>query len=267
MNSGGTQTVNLDNTLWLASFVTEATVVGLLTYRRVWRTLPVFFVYCTWLVLVDAIAYPVLRFFPAHYFTVYLATTVVYSALELGVLVELTWSVLRPVGALLPRKTLLVVIAIVLALGTAIWPFAVIPGFGNFPPQWHLLMRFEQTTSILRIVFCLLLAGCSQLLSIGWRDRELQIASGLGFYSLVGIGVAMLHTHLTTQSQYRYLNQVEVAGYLCSLMYWAFSFAAKEAERREFTPQMQSFLLALAGTARTTRVNFADSPPRKPRGR
>jgi hypothetical protein len=50
-------------------------------------------------------------------------------------------------------------------------------------------------------------------------------------------------------------------------MYWAFSFAAKEAERREFTPQMQSFLLALAGTARTARVTFVDSPPRKPKGR
>ena len=259
--------MNLDNTLWLASFLTEATVVGLLIYRRVWKTFPVFCLYCVWLVFVDAAAYAVQRFFPASYFAFYFVTTIVYFALELGVLVELTWSVLRPLGALLPRKTLLVVIALILALGVAIWPFAVIPGFGNFPPQWHLLMRLEQTTSILRVVFFLVIAGCSQLLSIGWRDRELQIASGLGFYSLVGIGVAMLHTHLTTESQYRYLSQVEVAGYLCSLMYWAFSFAAKEAERREFTPQMQSFLLALAGTARTTRVNFVDPPSRKPRGR
>jgi len=259
--------VNLDNTLWLASFLTEATVVGLLIYRRVPKTFPVFFLYCTWLALVDAVAYPVMRFAPARYFTFFLATTILYSALELGVLVELTWSVLRPLRHLLPRVALLVVAALVLVLGIVIWPFAVIPGFGNYPPQWHLLMHLEQTTSILRVVFFLVLAGCSQLLSIGWRDRELQIASGLGFYSLVGLGVAMLHTHMTTGTQLRFLNQVEVAGYLCSLMYWAFSFAAKEAERREFTPQMQSFLLALAGTARTARVTFVDSPPRKPKGR
>jgi hypothetical protein len=259
--------VNLDNTLWLASFLTEATVVGFLIYRRVWKTFPVFCLYCVWLVFVDAAAYAVQRLFPASYFSFYLATTIVYSALELGVLVELTWSVLRPLGALLPRGALLVVAGFILGIGIAIWPFAVIPGFGYFPPQWHFLMRLEQTTSILRVVFFLVLAGCSQLLSIGWRDRELQIASGLGFYSLVGLGVAMLHTHMTTGSQLRFLNQVEVAGYLCSLMYWVFSFAAKEAERREFTPQMQSFLLALAGTARTTRVNFVDPPSRKPRGR
>ena len=259
--------MNLDNTLWLASFLTEATVVGFLIYRRVWKTFPVFCLYCIWLVLVDAAAYGVQRSFPARYFNFYLVTTIVYFALELGVLVELTWSVLRPLRALLPRGALLVVAGLVLGLGIAIWPFAVIPGFGNYPPQWHLLMHIEQTTSILRVVFFLVLAGCSQLLSIGWRDRELQIASGLGFYSLVGLAVAMLHTHMTMGSQLRFLNQVEVAGYLCSLMYWTFSFAARESERREFTPQMQSFLLALAGTARTARVNFVDTPPRKPRGR
>jgi hypothetical protein len=259
--------VNLDNTLWLASFLTEATVVGLVIYRCVWKTFPVFSLYCTWLVIVDAVAYTVLRFHPASYFTFYLVTTIVYSALEVGVLVELTWAVLRPLRALLPRGALVVVAGVVLTLGIAIWPFAVIPGFGNYPPKWHLLMHIEQTASILRVVFFLVLAGCSQLLSIGWRDRELQIASGLGFYSLVGLAVAMLHTHLTQESQYRHLNQVEVAGYLCSLMYWSFSFAAREAERREFTPQMQSFLLALAGTARTARVSFMDSQPRKPRGR
>jgi hypothetical protein len=256
-------TVSLDNTLWFASFVAEATVVGLLLYRRLWRTLPVFCVYCIWLGLVDAVAFPVLRFFPASYFKVYLAATVVYSALEIGVLVELAWSVLRPFRASLPRGALVVVAGLVVALGAAIWPFANIPGFGHWPPQWHLLMRLEQTTSILRILFFLAIAGCSQLLSIGWRDRELQIATGLGFYSIVGMAVAMLHTHLTVWPQYAHLNQVELAGYLCSLLYWVFSFAHKEAERREFTPQMQSLMLAVAGAARTTRIALTDSASAK----
>jgi hypothetical protein len=42
------------------------------------------------------------------------------------------------------------------------------------------------------------------------------------------------------------------------------SFAQKEAERREFTPQMRSFLLAAAGAARTTRVAMTDSRDDKP---
>jgi hypothetical protein len=50
-----------------------------------------------------------------------------------------------------------------------------------------------------------------------------------------------------------------MAAYSCSLLYWAVCFAQQEAERREFTPQMQSLLLAVAGTARTTRIALADS--------
>jgi len=251
--------MSLDNTLWLVGIVTEVAVVGLLVYRRVWRTFPVFCVYCAWDLFVNAVGFFVQRFFPASYLTVYLADIVIDSALEFGVLVELAWSVLRPFRASLPRKSLVFVSGSILALSAAIWPFAAIPGFGNLPLQWHLLMHLEQTAAILRILLFLALAGCSQLLSIGWRDRELQVATGLGFYSLISLAVAMLHAHLTTGSQYALLNQVEVGGYLCSLMYWVFSFSQKEAERREFSPQMQGFLRAMAGTARATRVAMTDS--------
>jgi hypothetical protein len=152
-----------------------------------------------------------------------------------------------------------------LALGAAVWPFAGIPGFNELPSEWHLLMRLQQTTSILRILVFLLLAGCSQLLSISWRDRELQLASGLGFYSFVSVAVAIVHTHREIWSQYSYLNQVVVASYICSLLYWVWCFAQKEAERREFTPQMQNVLLAVAGTARATRIALADSAKAKTR--
>ena len=257
--------MSLDNIFWFASFMAEGAVVGLLLYRRVWRTLPVFCVYCTWSLLVDVVAFPVLRFFPARYFTAYVVDLVVDSALEFGVLIELAWSVLRPFRASLPRGSLVVVSVLVVALGAAIWPLATIPGFGNVPPEWHFLMHVEQTTAILRILFFLALAGCSQLLSIGWRDRELQVATGLGFYSLVSLAVAMLHTHQTMGPMYNHLNQVVVASYICSLLYWVFSFSQKETERREFSPQMRNMLLAVAGTARTARIALEDSAADKRR--
>jgi hypothetical protein len=250
--------MSLDNALWLVGILIETAVLGLLLYRRVWRTMPVFCVYCAWVLLVNAGLYAAIRFFPGVYLTAYLVESAIDSALQFGVLVELVWSVLRPLRASLSRRALLVVGGVVLALGAAIWPFAVIPGFYNWSPQWHILIRLEQTTAILRVLFFLVLAGGSQLLSIGWRDRELQVATGLGFYSMVSLAVAMLHTHLTTRVQYGRLNQIEVAGYLCSLLYWVFSFAQQEAERREFSPQMQHLLLAVAGSARSTRMALTD---------
>jgi hypothetical protein len=52
-----------------------------------------------------------------------------------------------------------------------------------------------------------------------------------------------------------------VASYLGSLLYWVVSFAQQDAKRREFTPQMERMLLAVAGVARTTRMAITESEP------
>jgi len=255
--------VDLDTTLWLAGFVTLAAVIGLLIYRRVWRTLPIFFAYSVWTLLSSAFSYVIRHYYPSFYLTTYLVESSVDSALQLCVLIELTWSIFRPFRASLPRATVWVLSLLVAGAAVAIWPFSDSNAFAQFPMQWHLLVRLQQTISILRVLFFLLLAGCSQLLSIGWRDRELQVATGLGFYSLAALTTTVLHAHQTVGDQYRHLDQFLVASYLCSLLYWVISFAQKEAERREFSPQMQTMLLAVAGTARTARVALAASAPDK----
>jgi len=257
--------MSLDNALWIVSFVADGAVVGLLVYRRVWRMLPVFCSYCAWALFTTAGSYVVFRFFPAGYFKFYLAQITVDSALEFAVLIELAWSVLRPVRSSLPRGALVAVAVLVLALGAAIWPFAIIPGFSGASPGVHFLVRLQQTTSILQVVFFLALAGCSQMLSIGWRDRELQVVTGLGFYSIVSLGVAMLNTHQTTQFQYRHLNEIVIGSYILSLVYWLYNFAQQEVARREFTPQMQNFLLAVAGAAHSSRVTLSESRSEKMR--
>jgi hypothetical protein len=155
-----------------------------------------------------------------------------------------------------------------LVAGAVIWPFVALPGLAHATSRAGLLLpQLQHTVSILRILFFLLLAGGSQLLSIGWRDRELQVATGLGFYPIVSITVSVIQAHQTTASQVLQLNRFVVASYLCSLFYWVVSYAQKEAERRQFTPEMQNLLLALAGAARSTRVAMTEAPPTKSRKR
>jgi len=67
-----------------------------------------------------------------------------------------------------------------------------------------------------------------------------------------------VNTHQSTAQQFVHLYLVVVFSFLASLLYWIFSFAQKEAQRREFTPQMQSILLTLAGTARLSRTTLTD---------
>ncbi len=246
--------MNLENALWLAGFMGEVGLVGLLTYKRTWRILPAFFIFCAWEMSTTAGTYVVLHYFHGHYRAFYLIETVVESILEFGVLVELTWSILRPIRSLLPRATPAAIGMLVLLVGAAIWPFSAIQSLSSLAPMIRGIMHVQQTTSILRVLYFMALVGCSQFLSIGWRDRELQVATGLGFYSLISLVTAMIHSHQTTIDQYKHLNQFVVAGYICSLAYWVYSFAQQEAERREFTPQMQNFLLAAAGVAREQRL-------------
>jgi hypothetical protein len=251
--------VSLDLLLWLGGVLGAAVMVGLLAYRHAWKSLPWFFSFCIWALIGDLGAQAVMHYAPHAYLNTYVAQKIIDSTLEFCVLVELAWSVFRPYRASLPKATPYVLGAVIAAVGLAIWPFADSKAFAGFSLGWRLLGRVDQTDSILKVLFFLILAGCSQLLSIGWRDRELQVATGLGFYSLVSLAVSLAHTHQTAGVQYRHLDQVLIASYIGSLVYWVFSFSHKEAERREFSPQMQGLLLAVAGAARSTRISMTDA--------
>jgi hypothetical protein len=251
--------VSLDSLLWFACDLAEATIIGLFLYRRLWRDFPVFFAYIARALIGDIGAAIVFHSFRSSYMTWYLSETIVDSILLFGVLVELAWSILRPVRASLSRRALIPVIGLILAVGAVIWPLAALPGLAGAVGEKHILVQLQQTSSILQVIFFLALIASSQFLSIGWRDRELQIATGLGLFSSVNLALAVLHAHQTSLVQYRHLFQVEIGAYICSLLYWIVSFAQKQAERQEFTPQMRSILLAAAGAAHTTRIALEDS--------
>jgi hypothetical protein len=255
--------VSLDNALWFAYILAETALLGLFCSKRLWRTFPVFFTYCAWDLCSNIAAYVISRFYPHAYLTTYFTEAIIDAPLQFGVLVELTWAVLRPLRSSISRMALVPIGILILIAGAVIWPFASLHGTAHMPREFQLLMQLQQTVTILRVGFFLVLAACSQWLSVGWKDRELQVATGLGVYSIVSLGVAMLNMHQTTSGQYLHLNEVVVCSYIFSLLYWFYSFAQQEVARREFTPQMQSFLLTVAGAAHSSRVALSESRSEK----
>lgn len=237
-----------------ASTATEIALVVLLLRNSTFKTFPVFCSYLVWDICDNVGLYVTSRTHPTSYFVIYLVVLAIDSAFMFAVLVELAWSVLRPFRSALPRGAIVVVAFLMGALFALIWPFAHSVAYSNYGPQSRLLLHIQQTVGIMRILFFLVLAGCSQLLSINWRDRELQIATGLGFYSLISVVVSILHAGQAAGPIYHLLDELVLASYVGCLVYWIFSFARQVAPRREFTPQMQNFLLAVAGSARSTRV-------------
>lgn len=254
--------MTLDTVLSVAGIASEAAVAILLLSKRTYKTLPFFFLYLAWSFFSDVAQYGLVHFYPNADLRVYLVATIIDSFFQFGVLVELSMSVMRPIRSSLPRWTIVAVTLIIALICAMIWPIAKIPGIDRLLFESRLIVHFQLTFSVMRIVIFLAIAGCSQLLSIGWRDRELQIATGLGFFSIVSLSVALLHINqgpTADRAQYHILEQLVSASYFGSLLYWIVSFALKVPERREFTPQMQNFLLAMAGNARSTRIAMANS--------
>jgi len=244
----------MENSLGLIGMVAEAVVVGLLLYRRVGRRLPLFLVYCICALLTDSATFVIRVYFPARFsISFYLVESTLDALLQFCVLVEVAWAVLQPVRRFLSTRALVLISTLILAFCVTVWPFVGLTHIDAPNHVWRTMMQVQQTVSIVRVLFFLVLATSSHLLSLGWRDRELQVATGFGFYSLVSIAVAIVNTHQSTVQQFRGLQLIVVAGFLMSLLYWVFCFLEKEPPRRMFTPEMQRSLLALAESAHVTR--------------
>lgn len=261
--------MNLDTTLALAGIVAEAVILGLLIYRRGFKTLPLFSSYLAWSLINDIGQYILARQFPKAQIQIYLVSSIIDTIFMICVLLEVSMSVLKPIRNLLPRWAILAVGVLFAIASSAVWVLMKFPGFDKLSGSYQVIVHLTLTSAIVRIVFFLLLAGFSQLLSIGWRDRELQIATGFGFYALASLSAALFHLNLgagnpALDQQYHLLDQLVTASYVCSIGYWIISFAQKVPERREFTPQMQNFLVALAGQARSTRLAMSPSSDSKP---
>jgi hypothetical protein len=264
MQYRGRRLMTIDASLELISTSLQAILIGVLLFRRIYRKFPLFSTYLSWVLVIDGIAFFVTQYHASFYDRIYSTASIVDAVLMFCVLVELAMSVLRPIRASLKHWAVAPVAGFLALVFAAIWPFAKPPGFAHLSPLIQHIIRLDITSSALRIVFFLALAGFSQLLAIGWRDRELQIATGLGFYSLVSLSVTLMHMNQGTGDQaarlhYHLLDQFATLSYICSMLYWIASFAQKEPERRQFTPQMENFLLALAGNARSTRMAMSNS--------
>jgi hypothetical protein len=257
----------IDNELLIAGIAAEIAVLVFLVSRKAWKTLPVFCVFIVWSIIDDLVNFVIVYKFPGAYWQAYLWEMMPDALLQLAVLVELAWSVLRPNRSILPRGTIYVIMVLIGIAGLIVWPLAGMTVPANISHRAVFYVHFLQTVAILRVVCFLMMAGFSQVLSIGWKDRELQIATGLGFFSIVSLIVAVLHSRQDTGIAYHWLDRVTSGSYLGTLVYWVLSFSTKEQERKEFSPQMQQLLLLMSGGARASRIALTDLPSDRPRKR
>ncbi len=247
------------NSLTLAGIAAESAFLAMMMWRRTYKTLPIFFCYIIWGLVSDSAMLILRAVVHNQNPNIWIVEMFIDSLFQYAVLIELAWSILRPLQASLP-KGFLVGLSVFIALAAALaWPLCTMKEAPGYTWEWLFALHVQRSFAVLRILFFMALAGCSQFLRIGWRDRELQVATGLGFYSLVSLAGTMVHSHQVLGWQYFYVEVAVAGSYLLSLVYWIFSFAQQEAPRRKMTPEMESLLLRVAGAGRRQRDKLSAS--------
>jgi hypothetical protein len=182
--------------------------------------------------------------------TVALALLPLGYLIDLAVLLEIAWNVLRPVRISLPQGSVRVFfIAVAIALLAGILLAFRLGNLGNRIQD--IKVPLDLTVGFMRMLIFAVTAGFAQLLGIGWRDKVLQLATGLSLYSAVDLIVSMVERYAGDSGG---LESIRVTATIVELSFFLWIFTTKVVERREFSPQMEQFLGTLAGRAKLART-------------
>lgn len=221
---------NTDYIILLACILMEAVLLSMLVHGRIYRTLPIFTLYMGWNVCIDLADGIVYFFVPQNYLLFYLVQLTIDAIYQFRVLSELARSVRRHNRARSPSR---IILALLLPIAAAIiWQMSAWTEPAYCTITGKILVHMLQTYSILRAGFVLALVLWSVLLGLHWPDRELRIFTGFSFYAIVALTVSILHTHQTLGPMYHLLDQFVTTSYVCSLLYWIYSFAPNESKPR-----------------------------------
>jgi hypothetical protein len=232
--------------------VAELALLTVLIVRRQYKSFPIFTFYIAFTVLTDiGVGVLVAEASKSFALSVSIILLPPQYCLEAMVLFEIAWHVLRPVQASLPHRTLQI-----FALSMA---FALLCGTLL---AWHVNRNaglvyseikrpLDLTVSLLRMLIFVVTAGFAQLLGIGWKSKVLQLATALSLYSAVDLIVSVVQSHVGPSGT---LDRIRAANFLFEMCFLVWAFTTKDVRRREFSPQMEQFLVTLAGRAKLART-------------
>jgi len=249
---------DIDSIILFAGYIATVALVVLMIYRGMTKSFPIFTGYLVFGLINDPLMYWILSHNPDSYPTAFAISSGADFIFQLGVLLEIATNVIRPVKQSLPVRITWVLgfFLLIAALVSGAIAFKLLP---HTTPS-HLVdavqLRMSLGMAMLRMGVFVAIAGFAQLLGIGWKNHVLQLTTGLAFYSAISLIVETTHSRTGLGPQFHALDQMVAASYLGTLLFWSWSFAQQEEARKEFSPQMQNFLLSIAGSTRSSRIGL-----------
>jgi hypothetical protein len=262
--------LTVDNVSLVAALVLQAALAFTLIRRGLARFYPVFLLYMLLNLVEDPVGWALQSSASdGLYLRYYFVVTILDYVLQLLILLEIARNVIRPSKRSIPFPVAPVAIVGVLLcalIAASFSPQVQLIGLGH---TREILIRVSLLLAILKILLFVTLAVFAQVLGIGWKSHVLQLASGFAFYGAVSLMVQLSSTRVAGSDNTSYvihltrLAQIQSAAYNFTLIFWIWAFSRNEAQRKDFTPQMQEVLVTIAESAKRTRLAVTRSSDRK----
>jgi hypothetical protein len=206
--------------LWIAHPVFELLLVGIMFWRRLHRTFPVFFGYNVFQVVSFLILFPIYRSGnPMAYFYAYWISAAISLAIGFKVIHEIFLDVLRPypnlkdLGTLLLKWAALVMLLVAMVVTAASQP-------GTNTPFDQAVIIAQRFVRIIQCGLILFLLFFSRHLGVSKRQISFGIALGFGGFASVELLMlallsgSQIHLHGVT------LSLINTAAYGFSILTW-----------------------------------------------
>jgi hypothetical protein len=226
-------------TLWFAHPALQAALVGILLWRKLYRTFPIFFSYIAFQIAVFGVLFPLHsdRFYTIFYYTSW-GTTAVSVILGFYVIHELFQDVFRPyhtlrdLGSVLFKWAALVMLLVagVVAASTA---------SATEEPLRTGIMTLQRSVRVVQCGLILFLLVFSRYLGTNWRQKSFGIA--LGFGGFASVELALVAINAATDNVFNQLltNFVNMAAYDITILVWIGYMLANSPAREPATHMLR----------------------------
>jgi hypothetical protein len=237
----------MDSFLWIAGIALEAVLLLVLLLRNRWRTFPIFTSFKAFLVLRSVALFMIYRSGDMRtYASAYWTGFGIDFVLQLGILYEIARIVLKPAGAWVKEaRWLLIGFSLMGLFLAAVSSVIIHPSTQTDLQTWSI--RTSLFTSLLTCELFLAVMFASNLLGLVWRNHVMALGQGLSLWALVGVAIDIMHS-LGSLHFYTQLDRLRIITYVLVLLYWIFAFWRNEPEKRELTPEMKEYLVAIHQT-------------------
>jgi len=222
---------NIQLALWIAHPVLELSLVGVMLWRRLHRTFPVFFAYVVFQVLNFVVLFPIYRsgrIMP--YFYAYWISAAISLAIGFKVIHEIFLDVFRPYHTLKDLGTVLFKWAALVMLLVAVVVTAASPAGTDTLSQGVIIG--QRCVRVIQCGLILFLLVFSKYLGVSWRQHSFGIALGFGGFASVELfGLALFSGG---QVHPRTLSLITTTAYSLSVLTWI-GYASFKTISRETT--------------------------------